>query len=258
MTGRADRHSPVLLYARVAALLCWLLLSAALHLLTLAIFQRSGWPRRFLAGMARITGVRLHVIGPPAAAGTLLVSNHRSWLDVPVLAAATGCAFVAKDELRGHWLLLWLCRQNGTLFIDRSDRRGVGDQARQVEEALRRERPLVLFAEGTVSPHETLLPFRPPLLAAVAPAPNGTAVRPLAIDYGIARSDLVWPGGESGPANFRKVMGRRGRLDATVHLLAPLPVSSDRKQLAKAAQAAVEDVLALSKADTLPYMQHQS
>ena len=208
--------------------------------------------------MARIAGVRLRVLGQPALAGTLLVSNHRSWLDVPVLAAATGCAFVAKDELRGYWLLLWLSKQNGTLFIDRSDRKGVGDQARQVEEALRRDRPLVLFAEGTVSPRETLLPFRPPLLAAVAPAPDGVTVRPLAVDYGAARADLVWHEGETGVANFRKVMGRRGRLNATVHLFAPLPRSTDRKQLAKAAQAVIEDALALSKGATMPYMQHQS
>ena len=247
-----------MLITRVGALIGWLLLSALLHLISLATTRGSTWPRRFLAGVAWIAGVRLNVVGQPAQTSTLLISNHRSWLDIPVLAAATGCAFVAKDELRGHWLLRWLCKQNGTLFIDRADRRGVGVQARQVEEGLRRQRPLVLFAEGTVSPLETLLPFRPPLLAAIAPAPEGVTVRPIALDYGAAQAFLVWRGGESGVANFRKVMGRRGRLNATVHLLAPLPATADRKQLARAAQAAIEDALALSKAASLPYMQHRS
>ncbi len=254
MTVRADRPSLILLIVRVAALLGWLLVSAPLHLATLLILGRSGWPRRFLAGVARIAGVRVTVTGEPARAPTLLVSNHRSWLDIPVLAAATGCAFVAKDGLRGHWLMRWLCEQNGTLFVDRSDRQGVSAQADQVRQALGRGRPLILFAEGTVSPEEGLLPFRPPLLAAVAPAPNGVAVRPVAVGYGEAQASLAWRAGESGVANFRKVMGRRGKLNAMVQLLAPLPKSPDRKVLAKAAQAAVESALALSKSSALPYM----
>jgi 1-acyl-sn-glycerol-3-phosphate acyltransferase len=247
-----------LLIARITALVFWLLLSAPLHIGTRALFRRSGWPRRFLAGVARIAGVRVLVIGEPAKAPALLISNHCSWLDIPVLAAATGCAFVAKDELRGHWLLRWLCVQNGTLFVDRTDRKGVAQQAAQLEAALNRARPLVLFAEGTVSPEECLLPFRPSLLAAVAPAPAGIAVCPVALSYGDARTDLAWRHGESGIANFRKIMGRRGRIPASVHLLAPLAPSADRKQLARDAQAAVEDALALSKTVPSPYMAKRS
>jgi 1-acyl-sn-glycerol-3-phosphate acyltransferase len=142
--------------------------------------------------------------------------------------------------------------------VDRSDRQGVSAQADQVRQALGRGRPLILFAEGTVSPEEGLLPFRPPLLAAVAPAPNGVAVRPVAVDYGEAQVSLAWRAGESGVANFRKVMGRRGKLNAMVQLLAPLPTSPDRKVLAKAAQAAVESALALSKSSALPYMGKRS
>jgi 1-acyl-sn-glycerol-3-phosphate acyltransferase len=258
LTARADRPSRLLLIARVTAILAWLLFSAPLHLATLGLFRRSGWPRRFLAGVARIAGVRVTVVGEPAKAPALLISNHRSWLDIPVLAAATGCAFVAKDELRGHWLLRWLCIQNGTLFVDRSDRKGVARQASQLEAALNRGRPLVLFAEGTVSPEEGLLPFRPSLLAAMAPAPPGISIHPVALNYGDARAGLAWREGESGVANFRKVMGRRGRIDAKVHLLAPLAPSADRKQLARVAQAAVGDALALSKSEPSPYMATQS
>ena len=239
--------------ARTAALVGWLLLCVPPHVLAILLTRRSRWPRRFLAGVARIAGVRLTVVGRPADAGTLLVSNHRSWLDIPVLAAAAGAAFVAKVELEGHWLLRWLCEQNGTVFIDRRARRSVGAQASAVEQALRRERPLVLFAEGTVAPDAPLLPFRSPLLAAAVSAPDDIVVRPIAIDYGPARADLAWRDGESGIANFRKVMGRPGRLPARVQLLPALPPTSDRKALARAAQIAIEHALALSEPDALPY-----
>jgi lyso-ornithine lipid O-acyltransferase len=234
-------------------MLSWLLVSAPLHVLTLVMFGRSGWSQRFLGGIARIAGIRIRVVGEPVRAPALLISNHRSWIDIPVLAATTDCAFVAKSELGGHWLLRWLCRQNKTVFIDRGDRRSVGTQAQQVQQVLQRERPLVLFAEGTVSPEAGVLPFRPPLLAAVAPAPQGVAVRPVAIDYGAAWAGLAWIGGESLGANFVKVMRRRGPIAVTVYLLPALAPSADRKALAQAAQVAVEGALALSCAAPLPY-----
>lgn len=237
----------------------WLCFCVPPHVLTRGLRGgQSGWPRRFLGGVARIAGVRTIVSGEAPRARTLLVSNHRSWLDIPVLAGATGCAFVAKAELRDHWLLRWLCLQNGTVFVDRADRGGIGGQAAMVADALERARPLVLFAEGTVSPEPGLLPFRPPLLVAVAPAPEGVAVRPMAIDYGAAREDLAWRDGESGVANFRKVMGRRGRITARVQVLGALEPSPDRKVLTRAAQAAVTDALALSEPDALPYSGRES
>lgn len=242
----------------MASLIVWLALSAVLHMTSLVLLRRSAWPRRFLAGVARIAGVRLQVDGIPAQAPVLLVANHRSWLDIPVLAAATGCAFVAKDELRGHWLLGWLCTQNRTVFVNRGDRRSVGLQAERIGEALVHGPPLVLFAEGTVSPKEGLLPFRPALLAAVAPAPDGVSVRPLAIDYGVGRVGLVWPGSESGLANFCKVMGRRGRLHARVTLLPEVVPSTDRKQIARAAQDAIAAALALPNVASLSYTHSQS
>jgi 1-acyl-sn-glycerol-3-phosphate acyltransferase len=212
--------------------------------------------------MARIAGVRLRVVGLPVRVPALLVSNHRSWLDIPVLAAATGAAFVAKDELRNNPIVRWLCDQNATLFVNRGDRRAVGAQAEAVRAALARGQPLVLFAEGTVSLEPALLPFRPSLLSAVAPAPEGVAVRPVAVAYGTAHADLAWPAGESGVANFRKVMGRRGRLDATVHLLQALPASTDRKALAREAHFAISEALGLSAklsdGAVLPYDAGQS
>ncbi|MFC7537322.1 lysophospholipid acyltransferase family protein [Sphingomonas sp. GCM10030256] len=177
---------------------------------------------------------------------TLLVSNHVSWLDIPALASATGCAFVSKDELAGHPVMRWLCIQNATVFVKRSNRRGIGDQAAAMIDALRSGRPLTLFPEGTVGDGGRLLPFRPSLLSAVAPPPSGIAVRPVAIDYGQSAPDFGWTQGENGKANFLKIMGRRGSAEVIVRLLEPLPPSTDRKQLARAAHDAIAAALAPS------------
>ncbi len=216
---------------------------AALHLLARS-FGRSPWPRRFLAGVARIAGARVRAVGDALGARTLVLANHTSWLDIPVLAGATGCAFVSKAGLQDHPLMHWLCRENGTVFVDRSDRRGIAEQTARMLAALQDPQPLALFPEGTVSDGTKLLPFRPALLSAFAPPPpEGISIRPVAIDYGQAAPEFGWPHGESGKRNFLRMIGRRGTVAVTLHLLPPLPEFQDRKQLARAAHEAVAEAL---------------
>jgi len=199
-----------------------------------------------LRGVAWLAGARVRRDGPPVASRTLIIANHVSWLDIPVLAGATGCAFVAKDGLRAHPIMRWLCVENGTVFVDRGDRRGIAEQAAAMRAALDTERPLTLFPEGTVGDGGALLPFRPALLSAFAPAPEHSELRPVAIDYNGAAPEFGWPQDESGVANFVRLLGRRGMVEVTLHLLPALPRSDNRKQLAALAHDAIAAALAPS------------
>ena len=223
----------------------WLAFCVPLHLVS-RLLGASGWPRRFLGGVAWIVGARIRADGEPLTAHTLAIANHVSWLDIPILAGATGCAFVAKDDLKGHPVMHWLCEQNGTVFVDRSDKRGIAEQTAAMQEALTAPRPLTLFPEGTVGDGGRLLPFRPPLLSAFAPPPEHVTIRPVAIDYGPSAREFGWPDGENGKENFLRMLGRRGTVTVTIHLLPPLPPLADRKQLARAAHDAVAAALAPS------------
>ena len=223
----------------------WFIICVVPHLLS-KLTGRSRWPRRFLGGVARICGADVRIEGEPAKSGDLLIANHVSWLDIMVLAGATGCAFISKAEIRGHPLLRWVADQNHTIYVDRADRRALHDQAQSVVDGLRREQPLALFPEGTVGDGGTLLPFRPSLLSAVAPPPQGVTLRPVAIDY-LARAHVLgWAPGEHGLDNALRILGRKGRLPVTVRLLAPIAPSPDRKVIARAAHDAVADALAAS------------
>lgn len=223
----------------------WLLLCVPLHLATKLITGRSGWPRRFLSGTAWICGARVALAGAPAEPHTLLVANHTSWLDIFVLADATGCAFVSKQEL-GHPVLIWLADQNHTLYVKREDRQGAPQQAQAIARKLQSPQPVALFPEGTTSAGDQLLPFRPALFAAVIPATPGVTVRPVAIDYGSATAEIGW-GEESGKDNILRVLGRRGTIPVTVRLLDALPPSEDRKVLANHARDAIDRALASSR-----------
>ena len=237
----------MLAVARAAALLGWVAYCLVPHLVAKAMRGRSRWPRRFLGGCARICGADVRTTGEPVAPHTLLVANHVSWLDVFVLAGATGCAFVSKAEIGDHPIIKWFADQNATLYVRRSDRRAVGGQAEEIVAALRDgPQPLAIFPEGTVSTGGRLLPFRPALLSAVAPAPARVTVRPVALDYGAAFPELGWAPGEHGIDNAIRLLGRRGRIPVTVRLLDPLPPMADRKALASQAHDSIAAALAPS------------
>ncbi len=237
---------------RAAGLVLLFLACLAPHLLSKLLLRRSRWPRRFMAGAARICGARVSLSGEPLRPHSLLICNHLSWLDILVLGSATGCAFVSKDELGDHPLLHWLAVQNRTLYIRRDHRRSTAAQATDIAEALHHPQPLALFPEGTTGPGDHLLPFRPALLSALTSAPPQVDVRPVAIDYGAAARDIGWHG-ERGSKNVLRILGRRGTLAVTVHLLPPAVHRHDRKALAREAREAIAQVLASSPAFTRLY-----
>jgi 1-acyl-sn-glycerol-3-phosphate acyltransferase len=191
--------------------------------------------------VAHIVGVRLHLEGNPPAAHTLLVANHMSWLDILVLGAGTGSAFVSKDEL-GHPFVHWLADQNKTVYVKRTHRKGAKDQALALARALERDRPVTVFAEGTTGPGTHLLPFRSTLLEAINFAARDVTVRPVALDYGSAGEEIAWFQ-EPAINNIKRVLGRRGTFLVTIAVLPPLDRSLDRKQMAQAAREAIGERL---------------
>ena len=188
--------------------------------------------------------------GPEIRPHTLLICNHTSWLDILVLGGATECRFVSKDEL-GHPFVHWLADQSGTLYIRRSDRTGVRDQALAIADALRDHRPVALFPEGTTGPGDRLLPFRPALLEAAALADRDVEIRPVAIDYGSAASEVGWYE-ESGRDNVVRLLGRKGHLPITIRVLEQLPAGEDRKALARMSAEAIEAALAPASSPRAP------
>jgi len=135
-------------------------------------------PRAYHRLVLRILGIRLEVAGEPSAARpTLFVSNHSSYLDVEVLGSLLPVSFVAKSEVGGWPLFGWLARLQRTVFVERRrDRAGRGRD--DMAARLLAGDSLVLFAEGTSSDGNRVLPFRTALFAVAALEPDG---RPLVV-----------------------------------------------------------------------------
>lgn len=152
----------------------------AMDYLTGSTIDRTPWAGRCFRVGCRCLGLRIRHHGAEPAQNVLIVSNHISWCDIPILGAFAPARFLSKAEV-GQWPLIgWLARQAGTLFIQR----GSG-QARRVrtgiEEALKRGESVTIFPEGTTSAGITVLPFHGLLLKAATAA--DVPVQPVTIAY---------------------------------------------------------------------------
>ncbi|MEH3036694.1 MAG: lysophospholipid acyltransferase family protein [Sphingomonas adhaesiva] len=227
-------------YVRLAALVLVLPGALVLHGLWRLVRAPSPWPRLFLGTAARLFGARARILGRPLRRDVVFLSNHLSWMDIPLLAGATGTAFVAKAELRAVPLIGWLCTLNRTIFVSRGDRMGIERQVADLRDALAHAWAIAIFPEGTTGDGSTLLPFKPALLAALDPAPAGLMIQPVRIDYGEATAELAWVGDEHGKDHAARVLNRAGRFTATLHFLEPFVPEGGRKAIAAEARARIE------------------
>jgi 1-acyl-sn-glycerol-3-phosphate acyltransferase len=115
--------------------------------------------------LCALLGVRIRVVGEPARdRPALIVANHASWLDIVVLTAIAPVVFVAKREIANWPLVGLVARARPTVFVDRNRRHQTADVNAQIAQRLAEGDSIVLFAEGTSSDGNRVLPFRSALV----------------------------------------------------------------------------------------------
>lgn len=241
--------------------LVFVLLLAVLALLVLLPFQIIGllvWPG--LAGwvpvvfhriLLKLFGVRVHMTGSLTGARPhMIVANHVSWLDIPVLSAIEPLSFVAKADMASWPLFGRLAKLQRTIFIKREVRRSSGQQANDIADRLSAKDTIVLFPEGTTSDGNLLYPFKTPLFEAaryalVTSKQDHAVIQPVAIEYaklhGLPisrqwRQLVAWPG-EVGLAEHFLPLVAGGALDVTLHFGEPILFTAESKRKIVAAQA---------------------
>ncbi|MBL8804559.1 MAG: 1-acyl-sn-glycerol-3-phosphate acyltransferase [Planctomycetes bacterium] len=215
-------------------------------MLSLAPTRRIAWRRWIFRSWSRAAcwGLAVHVtvVGEPPRAGAFLVSNHLSYLDIPVLATQLHTVFVSKAEVAGWPLIGPGARAMGTIFLVRERKRDLPDVNRQIATALLRGDGVVVFPEGTSTKGDQVLPFRPSLLA---PAAEGAhEVHPALLSYATAPGDppaslsVCWWGDMPFAPHVAVLLGLE-RIDARIEFLPERCSDEDRKQLAEKLWAAV-------------------
>ncbi|QNE73554.1 1-acyl-sn-glycerol-3-phosphate acyltransferase [Streptomyces finlayi] len=273
---RGPLPATVLLLAGSLLTLCGVVCVPAVLLLRSA--HRARLIRWWAYRVVRAFGVRVRITGEPAVAGAgrrgehpageLVVANHVSWLDIPLVAAVLPGRMLGKREIRDWPVLGPLAALGGTLFIERDRLRALPEAVRTVAEALRTGSRVVVFPEGTTrcgrGPGGR---FGPAVFQAAIDA--GATVRPVHLGYRVVRrGPALVDGAPAGPCGHRSAGSAGGDpvhtgavafvgddllaaslwrvvtaagLTAEIHLLPPIPAAAapGRRALARAAQNAV-------------------
>jgi 1-acyl-sn-glycerol-3-phosphate acyltransferase len=213
-----------------------------------------------------LIGIRVTVTGAPASdRPLLLLSNHTSWLDIPILASVAPVSFIAKKEVANWPVVGWLAKAQRTVFVDRERRAATGAHADEVAGRLSKGDIIVLFAEGTSSDGNQVLPFRSALVGAAQRAieeAGAATVQPVAISYqrmlglplGRQHRPLVaWYGGADLLPHLKRVLSEGG-IDVHV-VFGPaerLSPRDDRKAVTQSAGTLVRRLVSALNAGRSP------
>lgn len=208
--------------------------------------RRLRWRRwimqRWCRALCRALAVRIEVIGVPPPPGSLLVSNHLSYVDVLVLGASVDAAFLSKAEVARWPLIGRLARDFDTLFLVRERHRELPAMNHQIATTLERGVGVVLFPEGTSHRGDRVHEFRTSLLAPAAE--GGLRVWAACLSYRTLDGDppasthVCWWGDAPFGAHARLLLQLAG-IEARVEFLAEPHVDADRKALAERLQSAI-------------------
>ncbi len=206
-------------------------------------------PRQFHRLLLRGLGVDVRLHGVPARErGVLLVANHLSWADIPVLGSQLLGQFVAKAEVAQMGPVGWLAGLQQTIYVDRDRKRTTGAQRNAVADRLAAGANVILFPEGTTGDGVDVRPFNSSLFAAVDGVEDAL-VQPISLAYTRIRgmpitrrrlSEVVWLG-DVGIGEHAGDFLRLGRVTAEIlcHPAVHARDFPDRKALARHCQAAV-------------------
>ena len=220
--------------------------------------------RGYYRSLCKAMRVRITVQGTPPSGQALIVSNHVSWADIAVFSAIAPVVFVAKREV-GTWPLIGLAaRAQKTVFVDRERRHKTGDTIDEIAKRLADGHPVVLFAEGTSSDGNRVLPFRSALVGAIdAASRNGAVtVQPAAISYtrqyGLPmgrqmRPLAAWYGDLGFFPHFAAFL-RHGAVDAVVSFAEPIAADpqADRKTMTRALETRVRGLATAARQAGIP------
>ena len=216
---------------------------------------------RYYKALAAVLRIRVHVVGTPVRdRAVLFISNHVSWADIVVIGSIAPIAYVSKSEIANWPLVGTAAKSQRTIFVDRSRRQQTGDAIADIVQRLASGTSVVLFAEGTSSDGNRVLPFRSALMGAVKEASgraeSGILIQPMSICYtglnGIPmgrqhRPTVAWYGDLDFVPHINEFIAR-GAIDAVVTYGEPVAADGtvDRKAMTRSLEGAVRKITSMT------------
>lgn len=213
-------------------------------LLGIPLPGRVRWQREYCRLMLRCLGVRISVSGGPIRdiAGSLVVANHISWLDIFTIGAVLPGSFVARADLIDWPGLGIVARLMRVIPIERGSLRSLPRVVETVAGRLTAGKTVVVFPEGTTWCGRAYGTFHPAMFQAAVDSQR--PVQPLRVSY---RDDLGRPStlpayvaDDTLMASFRRLTAARATV-AHVQVQGLQLPGDNRRDLARRCEAAVRE-----------------
>lgn len=201
------------------------------------VFQR--WMKAWARSLLWLFGVHptWHGVRPePAKGARLVVSNHRSPLDILLLLEQFGGVVLSRADLANWPILGPAARKAETIFVDRDSTVSGVLAVRALRDRLTTEHTVIVFPEGTTLAGDGVGPFQQGAFAAARGLP--VEVIPVGIAYPEGSEFLD----ESFVQHMTR-MARRPRTEVACVIGEPRPMPSARKGISEQLRQDVQELV---------------
>lgn len=248
------RHSALRASLKLTIIISTTLALLPLYLLTYgfgAKYRRT-FSLPFFKVCLACAGLDLKITGHAAYKdANFYISNHVSYLDIPILATLRHGLFVAKTDVASWPMIGFLAKITRTHFVSRKATDTLRER-NNLSRSLDKGDAIFLFPEGSSSNGRDILPFKSGLLS-TALLPLKTTdiiIQPISITYGPdisqhERDLYAWYGDMDLSPHIWQLLGRKEKIEVIITFHKPRCPSTfkDRKDLTKWAEREIRSGL---------------
>ncbi len=152
-----------------------------------------------------ILGFRISINKQPIPNGVLILPNHRSWIDVPLIFSIVPATIIAKREIRNWPVIGWGFTAIDAILVNRSKMGSLMTTFKEIRRKILDNRTVIIFPEGTICIGPETGTFKNGAFKVAAD--HNIRIVPIAFEFK-DRKD-VWAKGDVLLYHYFKTMGKR-------------------------------------------------
>jgi 1-acyl-sn-glycerol-3-phosphate acyltransferase len=170
----------------------------------------------------------------------LVVSNHISWLDIPVIFSLKPITFVSSTDVKTWPIIGMLAKISGAIFVDRNRKSSLVDVIQAMNHHFKNEKESIcIFPEGITSNGYQVLPFKSNLFQSAFE--SNKLLLPLSIKYkenNVLTNRTSFHGSTTLFQSFKRI-AKSNLIEVVIDIGNPVKPTQSRKDLSLKIQEAI-------------------
>ena len=170
----------------------------------------------------------------------LVVSNHISWLDIPVIFSLKPITFVSATDIKTWPIIGMLAKISGAIFVDRDRKSSLIEVIQAMNQHFKNDKQSIcIFPEGITSNGYQVLPFKSNLFQSAFE--SNKLLLPLSIKYkenNVITNRTSFYGSTTLLQSFKRV-AKSNHIEVDVDIGYPMKPTQSRKDLSLKLQKAI-------------------